>query len=201
VLVFTNIDTNIDNCKTINVSKHPDRKLLEFNKTEKLAWMKKRGLPKYDYFKLQYLPGNFVNKDQYDYIMFFDADVLFINPLDDVFEQENIATDFHNSNVFEKSRKLKEYLTEPGLAQTFPALSSAVIGVPRHHYKFYELFKAYYLKHLNESPHDEDIFNLCMFENRHQFKATPMLEDKYWHHYWGYDNKDIMFTDYKQSVS
>jgi hypothetical protein len=202
-IMFTDQKEKGKHCDIINITTHPDRELMSSGK----YMMFHRHIGKiasdfpYDYFTCKYLPGNFVDKNKYDFILYVDSDILFHRSIDEIVEQKNIVTDYHKWNVFDNLKDLKKYLTESeiAIAKKMPSFSGAAIGVPKEHFDFYNMYQEYYLTYIREIPHDQPALNLCLFQNYNLFNPQRARRKRYWLHYWG-ARKQAMVARYHEII-
>jgi len=201
-LIFTDRDLKPDWSEVINVNNHTDRALLCTDK--KMTFHQRVGkVPRgfdLDYFTCKYLPGTFVDKEKYDFILYVDSDILF-NPvdIDEIFLNKNIVTEYHGWKIFTNLKALQGVLSEDEIPQckSIQSFSGAAIGVPKRHYDFYDKYRDIYLQTISMTPHDQPALNLCLFRNLNIYNPSRLENRKYWRHYWG-KNKEPMFEEYRK---
>lgn len=201
-LIFTNVDGQCKDSRVINVDQHPDKDLMKSGRRmtfhSGVAGFDISKFP-YDYFSCKYLPGSFVCREDYDFILYLDSDILLTNNIDSIFNYKCVVGDY-GPNLYFNLKGLKKYFL-PQEVMTFNNIVSVgggAVGVPRSMYSFYEDYRDTYLKYINEIPHDQPALAMCLYQNRKKYQGKPLPHNAYWKHYWGSWQKKNMMLDFQR---
>lgn len=216
IIIFSTHDFESKFADVINVDKHKDANLLITGK----KYMFHRKIPnqveenyniykeKYDYFMIKTLPGDFIDKEYYDKIMYLDSDILVNKSLNEIFEIDNIAIEYHGWNTlkcFNKSNRWYDAKESSSfLNKKLIDRGKILIGdggpgfcIPRKYYDFFDDYRRNYLKFLHLTKHDAPSLAYTYMENE-RYNPTVLKRRKYWMHYWGgCSGKIQMINDYK----
>ena len=199
-VLFSDRDYESEYCRVINVNTLEDRDNL---KTDKIMSFHRKigGLEdyEYDFFSIKYLPVSVIDKSQYDFILYVDSDILFKADPTEIFDEKCVITDAQGFSVWRTTKELRKYIDikYDAIIRERGSWGGAAIGVPKEMYSFYDKYRDCYLKHLHEIPHDQPALNLCLFNNKDEYKPKALENKKYWLHYWGAQKKE-MAEDYKK---
>jgi hypothetical protein len=209
IVIFTTSPFYSDYANIVNISEHPDKQLL---KTEKKGgYFHQHLLPElnpqlkehkeiYDYFLIKALPGEFIKKEKYDFILYLDSDMLVTNNINDIFTRTTLTSDHHNHTVLDEFRRVPLLLNkeETEKARLLNAAGGGAIGVPINMYSFYSEFKTNYLRFLNSTQHDMPALAYTVLTHP-EYKHVNLPRHKYWDHFWGgMANKVRMCERYKK---
>jgi len=205
LIIFTIEDKHSPYGTCVNLATHPQTELIRLKKG---AFFHKRlctkfGYPQYahpcDYFIIKTLPGMIVDRNRYDFILYMDSDIL-VHPrqsLDDIFQSPGPISDFNSRPAIRDVKGLRAYFTEAEAraATELRGIGGGAFGIPRAHFGFFDLYREYYLRYLEEIPHDQPVLSFVKvrYYARHPFEQWP--NRKYFRHYWG-DRKKEMLEDY-----
>ncbi len=195
-VLFSDRDCQSDYCKVINVETLKDGNLLKTGK-EMSFHRRIGGLDngfEYDFFSIKYLPVSVIDKSQYDFILYVDSDILFTANPSEILDEKTIITDAQGFSVWRTTKELRKYIDKKhdSVIRERGSWGGAAIGVPKEMYGFYDKYKDCYLEHLNEIPHDQPALNLCLFNNKNEYKPRALENKKYWIHYWGVQKKEML---------
>ncbi|MBN8627380.1 MAG: hypothetical protein J0M17_18030 [Planctomycetes bacterium] len=207
IVIFTITDKESPYATCINLSTHPDASLIQLPRSKFFhrTLCTPFGYPAYsstlDYFIIKTLPGRFIDKSDYDFILYLDSDIL-VHPgqsLDEIFDSCTPIADFNSRPALQDIKQLRRHLTqaEALFAATIPGIGGGAFGIPRGHYGFFELYRECYLAYLAEIPHDQPVLSFVKirYHRRHPFAQWP--NRKYFRHYWG-NRKQQMIKDYER---
>lgn len=156
----------------------------------------------YDYFMIKTLPGSIIKKEDYDFILYMDSDMLVHSPLDNIFAYKTIVSDYNSKNAFRDIKGLTKHLLpeEVIVAKNLTGIGGGAFGVPSSHYRFYDDYRKIYLQYINEIPHDQPALTMTMIRYYGDYKVEKLPNRAYWIHYWGY-RKEQMVTEYNKTYA
>lgn len=205
LIIFTIEDKRSPYGTCVNLATHPESHLIRIDRG---AFFHKRlctqfGYSPYadpfDYFIIKTLPGTIVEKQRYDFILYMDSDIL-VHPrqsLDEIFLNQRPISDFNSRSALRDVKGLQTYLSpeEAIRAQALRGIGGGAFGIPRAHFGFFDLYREYYLRYLEEIPHDQPVLSFVKVRHfaEHPFEQWP--NRKYFRHYWG-GRKQEMIDDY-----
>jgi len=192
LIIFSTQDRESPHAEVINVATHPDAQLL---RTPQGRYYNSR-IPRqfgyeyykkpWDFFMIKTLPGTFIDRDQYDFILYCDSDILARKSFNPIFHHQTVVVGYNAWPVYRNLKRLVGLLQpeEVEAAKRLPGSGGGVVGVPRSMYDFYETYRQTYLETLRQTPHDQPALSLTLFRHRDRFKPVQ-LERSYLDHYWG----------------
>lgn len=205
VIIFTIDDRTSPYAECVNLATHPQSNLIRLSRG---AFFHKRlctefGYRPYenpcDYFIIKTLPGTIVNRERYDFILYMDSDIL-VHPrhsLDEIFLSDRPISDFNSRAALRDVKGLKTQLSpkELELAGRLRGIGGGAFGIPRRHFGFFDLYRDYYLRFLEEIPHDQPVLSFVKVRHHHEHPFEQWPNRKYFRHYWG-KQKQQMIDDY-----
>ena len=203
IVIFTIDERSSKYTKCINIDAHPDAAMIRvdgfksFHKKVCTAFGHKEYSQPYDYFMIKTLPGTFINKNDYDFILYMDSDMLVHSSLDPIFQKKTVVSDHNSRKAIKDVKGLAKYFTptEKQTASKLCGIGGGSFGVPKTHYRFYDDYRKYYLQYVNEIPHDQPVLSFTMVKHADDYTVEKLPNRAHWIHYWGY-RKQQMITDY-----
>jgi len=204
IIIFTIDDRSSPYAECLNIDAHPDSELIRvsgfksFHRKLCVSFGYDAYKRPYDYFMIKTLPGSFVSKARYDFILYLDSDMLVHAPLDTIFKSKSIVTGYNSRTALKDVKILEKYFSpeERALAQKLNGIGGGVVGVPSHCYSFYEDYRDCYLRFIEEIPHDQPALSFTRVRFAGKYEFETLRRTGYWVHYWGY-RKQKMIEDYQ----
>jgi hypothetical protein len=199
LIIFSTQDEKSDYAQVVNVTKHPDNHLLKtgkecfFHRDIPVSFGYNKYEEPYDFFMIKTLPGNFVDKSKYDFILYFDPDCLIKENIDPLFNYNTIVTSYTSLSVFQGLKHCRKMITpeELEIAKTIKSAAGGSIGVPASMYDFYDEYRKNYIEFLR-FRHDQPALVYTLFKHRDKYKPTNYTHEmlkSIWAHYWGHAGK------------
>lgn len=204
IVIFTVDDRKSDYARCINLATHKESNLII---TQKQGGFFHRKLCKefghkpydkqYDFFVIKTLPGSIIKKENYDFILYMDSDMLVHSSLDKIFTYKTVVSDFNSKNAYKDLKGLSKHLTsqEESVARSLSGIGGGGFGIPSSHYRWFDDYRKIYLQYINEIPHDQPALTMTMIRHYNDYKVEKLPNRAYWIHYWGY-RKAQMIKDY-----
>jgi|GEM_PF-5835589 len=205
IVIFTIDERESKHATCVNLAAHPDSSLIETPKKGRFfhhRLCKEFGYSpyeqKYDFFIIKTLPGTIIAKDDYDFILYMDSDMLVHSPLDRIFAYKTVVSDYNSRSAYKDLKGLCKHLTpeEVAAASEMRGIGGGAFGVPASHFRFFDDYRANYLKFINEVPHDQATLTLTKIRMRNEYSVEQLPNRAYWIHYWGH-RKAQMIADYE----
>lgn len=204
IVIFTIDERKSNYAKCINLAAHPESNLIITHKQGGFFHRKlcedfghKPYNKPYDFFVIKTLPGSIIKKEDYDFILYMDSDMLVHSPLDKIFSYKTVVSDYNGQNAYDGLKGLSKYLSpdEKNIANNLLGIGGGAFGVPSSHYRFYDDYRTIYLQYINEILHDQPAMTMTMIRHYNDYKVDKLPNRAFWIHYWG-RRKDRMLKDY-----
>ena len=208
LVIFTIDDRVSEFGRCINLASHPESHLI---RTPKVGSFFHSGLcarfgyksycSPFDFFIIKTLPGNIIDKGDYDFILYMDSDMLVHSSLDEIFGYDTLVGDFNGRCAFRDVKGLSKYFSpeEVVLAKSRCGLGGGAFGVPSRLFDFFDRYREVYLRYINEVPHDQPCLSFTMIRYLGRFGYTRLENRRFWRHYWGSSgSKKLMIKDFNE---
>ena len=204
IVIFTIDDRKSDYARCINLATNPESNLIV---TPKQGGFFHRKLCKqfgykpynkpYDFFIIKTLPGSIIKKEDYDFILYMDSDMLVHSSLNDIFAHKTVVSDYNGRSAHKDLQNLSKHLSpeEESVAVNLFGIGGGAFGVPSSHYRFFDDYRKIYLQYINEIPHDQPALTMTMVRHHNDYSVDKLPNRAFWIHYWG-NKKEQMIKDY-----
>lgn len=209
IVIFTIDERKSEYATCLNLASHPDSDLIItpkkggfFHRKLCTAFGHEAYNKKYDFFMIKTLPGSFIKKEDYDFILYMDSDMLVHSPLDKIFTYNSVVSDYNARIAYKDLKDIAKHLSphEVEIAKKITGIGGGAFGVPSSHYRFFDDYRKIYLQYLNEIPHDQPALTMTMVRHYGDYQVDKLPNRAYWIHYWG-GKKQQMIDDYNKKYA
>jgi hypothetical protein len=202
LIIFTIQDKTSPYGICLNLASHPESHLVQpkgwkyFHRSLCTAFGHDSYSSPHDYFMIKTLPGSIVDRNQYDFILYMDSDILVHagQSLDEIFRYREPVSDFNSRAALRDVKGLRKHLSpeEAEAARKMRGIGGGSFGIPRTHFAFFDVYRENYLRYLSEIPHDQPVLSFVKIRHRKEYPFAQWENRKFFRHYWGKQKREMM---------